>query len=84
MRLKPKVESGIENDKLFREIISVGFAQKRKTILNNLKNSPPNLREKFGDISKLLESCQIEQQRRAETLTIEEWKYLIKTLQFND
>lgn len=84
VRLKPKVESGIENDEMFREIISAGFAQKRKTILNNLKNSPPNLREKFGDISKLLESCQIEPQRRAETLTIEEWKYLIKTLQFND
>ncbi len=79
VHLLPK-KSDIENEELFREIISVCFAKKRKTILNNLKNAPANLREKFGDIPKLLESCQIEPQRRAETLTIEEWKYLTKNL----
>ncbi len=77
VRLLPKT-SDIENESLFREIVSVGFAQKRKTILNNLKNAPESLREKFGDISKLLESCRIEPNRRAETLTLEEWKHLIK------
>ncbi len=77
VRLLPK-ESGIENEDLFREIISVCFVQKRKTILNNLKNAPADLREKFGDITKLLASCQIEPQRRAETLTIDEWKNLTK------
>ena len=76
VRLLPK-KSDIENEDLFREIISVSFAQKRKTILNNLKNAPASLREKFGDISKLLESCQIESKRRAETLTLDEWKCLI-------
>ena len=83
VRLLPK-KSGIENEDLFREIISVSFAQKRKTILNNLKNAPEKLREKFGDIPKLLETCQIEPQRRAETLTLGEWKNLIKILQLND
>jgi len=83
VRLLPKT-SEIENESLFREIVSVGFAQKRKTILNNLKNAPTSLREKFGDISKLLETCQIEPQRRAETLTLDEWKHLTKNLQFND
>jgi 16S rRNA (adenine1518-N6/adenine1519-N6)-dimethyltransferase len=74
--LKPKNENEIKDEKLFREIISAGFAQKRKTILNNLKNAPTLLREKFGDIETLLKSCQIEPQRRAETLTIEEWKII--------
>ncbi len=81
VRLLPKT-SDIENESLFREIISVGFAQKRKTILNNLKNAPESLREKFGDIYQLLESCHIEPNRRAETLTLEEWKHLIKSFQF--
>ena len=80
VRLLPKT-SDIENEDLFREIVSVGFAQKRKTILNNLKNAPESLREKFGDISKLLESCRIEPNRRAETLTLEEWKRLLKSFQ---
>lgn len=72
--LKPKGEIEIKDEKLFREIISAGFAQKRKTILNNLKNAPAQLREKFGDVETFLKSCRIEPQRRAETLTIEEWE----------
>lgn len=80
VRLLPK-ESNIENEDLFREIISICFAQKRKTILNNLKNAPADLREKFGDIPKLLASCQIEPQRRAETLTLEEWKNLVNNFE---
>lgn len=79
VRMLPK-KSDIENEDLFREIISIGFAQKRKTILNNLKNSPADLREEFGDFTKLLEFCQIEPQRRAETLTLGEWKKLTKAL----
>ncbi|MDQ3179335.1 MAG: 16S rRNA (adenine(1518)-N(6)/adenine(1519)-N(6))-dimethyltransferase RsmA [Acidobacteriota bacterium] len=77
VRLLPK-QGEIEKERLFREIVSVSFAQKRKTILNNLKNAPESLRKKFGDIEKLLESCHIDPQRRAETLTLEEWKHLIK------
>lgn len=71
--LKPKVEIEIEDEKLFRDIISSGFVQKRKTILNNLKNAAPALKEKFGDVASFLESCRIEPQRRAETLTVDEW-----------
>ncbi len=63
---------------LFRELISASFIQKRKTILNNLKHAPPNLKEKIGDAEKLLQKSQIEPQRRAETLTIEEWLRLCK------
>jgi 16S rRNA (adenine1518-N6/adenine1519-N6)-dimethyltransferase len=80
VRLKPKEAVGIENESLFRELVSAGFAQRRKTILNNLKNAPPNLKEKILDAEKLLENCEIDSKRRAETLTIEEWKRILKTL----
>lgn len=73
---KTKDEIGIADEKLFREIVSAGFAQKRKTILNNLKNAPPDLRRRFGDVNALLNSAEINPSRRAETLTIEEWKSL--------
>ncbi len=73
VRLLPKTNVKIKDEKIFREIVSAGFMQKRKTIFNNLKNAPTNLREKFGNASQLLENCGIEPNRRAETLTIDEW-----------
>jgi 16S rRNA (adenine1518-N6/adenine1519-N6)-dimethyltransferase len=77
VRLRPKQNSR-KNDDLFREIISAGFAQRRKTILNNFKNAPENL--KIDDPEKLLEDCEIDAKRRAETLTLEEWKRIAANL----
>jgi 16S rRNA (adenine1518-N6/adenine1519-N6)-dimethyltransferase len=73
VRLKPKDAAEIENEDKFRELVSAGFAQKRKTILNNLKR-------KFDDAESLLERCQIDTRRRAETLTLDEWTRILKTL----
>lgn len=75
---KPRVET--ENDELFRALVSLAFTQKRKTILNNLKNAPLEFGEKFSDISQLLTNCGIEPNRRAETLTIEEWNCLVNSI----
>lgn len=77
-RLVPKRAVEIENAKLFREIVSAGFAQRRKTILNNLKNAPAGLREKTGDAETLLDESGIDPRRRAETLTLDEWKRILK------
>ncbi len=84
-RLIPKKESeiGITDGKLFREIVSAGFAYKRKTILNNLKNAPPKLKERFGDAQQFLENCGIDPRRRAETLTGAEWTMLNEKLAAN-
>lgn len=81
VRLIPREESAIwvEDTKLFRQIVSAGFAQKRKTILNNLKNVPPNLKEYMPDADAFLASVGIDPQRRAETLTLDEWKAIYKT-----
>lgn len=62
-------EINIESGDLFREIVSASFAQKRKTIFNNLKI-------KFADAEKVLSVCLIDSNRRAETLTLAEWKCL--------
>jgi 16S rRNA (adenine1518-N6/adenine1519-N6)-dimethyltransferase len=71
IRLKPKENIDVADGKSFRRIVSAGFRQKRKTIANNL-------RSEFENIEKTLDACGIDKQRRAETLTIEEWISLSK------
>lgn len=67
---KPTV---IGDEKAFRDLISTAFAQKRKTILNNLKTARPDVKER-------LERSGIDPQRRAESLTLDEWLVLFSTL----
>ena len=76
IRFQPKQKSEIINEELFREIISAGFRQKRKTLFNNLKNAPEFV-YKTSEIKEnpalMLEKLEISPNRRAETLTLEEW-----------
>jgi 16S rRNA (adenine1518-N6/adenine1519-N6)-dimethyltransferase len=51
---------------IFTALLNSGFAQKRKTIANNLKARFPN-----SHIA--LERAELDPRRRAETLTLEEW-----------
>ena len=68
IRLKPKEETTPEPKK-FRRLVSTAFMQKRKTIFNNLKSS-------YEDAATLLETSGIDGKRRAETLTLNEWRSL--------
>ncbi|HZN07646.1 MAG TPA: 16S rRNA (adenine(1518)-N(6)/adenine(1519)-N(6))-dimethyltransferase RsmA [Pyrinomonadaceae bacterium] len=82
MRLtfKPRV---VANEELFWETVSAGFAQKRKTILNNLRHASGRLQEvlqRNGGASIVLCKAGVELQRRAETLTIEEWDRLVNSM----
>lgn len=70
VRLQPKTVI-VEDEKVFREIIAAGFAQRRKTILNNLKI-------KFTNAGEILSQSGIDAKRRAETLSVEEWRELYK------
>jgi 16S rRNA (adenine1518-N6/adenine1519-N6)-dimethyltransferase len=79
VKLVPKRDSTIVDDALFRALVSAGFTQKRKTILNNLKKAPAELKEKLGDPAVLLEKCGIEPNRRAESLTLAEWVEITAT-----
>ena len=69
------------DEQAFWKIVSGGFAQKRKTIFNNLKNA----RSEFAAgvvrseiIEEILAAAQIEKSRRAESLTFEEWKNIFE------
>jgi 16S rRNA (adenine1518-N6/adenine1519-N6)-dimethyltransferase len=69
---------------LFLRLVSAGFAQKRKTILNNLRSAPEPLRallEESGGPGALLEAAGVDPRRRAEALTLPEWAALTKNLQ---
>lgn len=65
VRLTPKGRE-VENEQEFRKLLSTAFAQKRKTILNNLKAS-------YRNAENALDQAGIEPKRRAESLSLDEW-----------
>ncbi len=73
MRMTPKTASGPETA-VFRKLVSSGFAQKRKTIMNNLRFVSP-------DMLAMLDHAGIDPRRRAETLSLEEWKRLAEKIE---
>jgi len=82
LRVRESAVEGLD-ERLFLRVVGAGFAQKRKTILNNLRSAPEDLRapvEASGGAAPLLEVAGIEPQRRAEALTLAEWAALTKTL----
>ena len=85
MRLKFRTRINAENtdDGLLWEVVSAGFAQKRKTILNNLRHASGRLQEilkRNGGASIVLCKANVELQRRAETLTLEEWGRIVQAI----
>ena len=63
----------VRDEKFFEQVVSALFAQRRKTILNNLKNARGRL--SLADDEQLLAALReagIDAQRRAETLTLAE------------
>lgn len=73
VRLTPKPTFG-EDEGRFNEIVGVAFAQKRKTILNNLKGRHP-------EALQMLERSGIDPSRRAESLDLDEWVRLFSAFQ---
>lgn len=71
------------NEELLWSIVSAGFMQKRKTILNNLRNATGSLQDlikRNGGASITLCKAGVELQRRAETLTVEEWSRIARVI----
>jgi len=69
VRCVPRTDVKFDHEKL-EAILSLSFSQKRKTISNNLK-------QRYADAETFLSHAEIDPQRRAETLTLEEWLRLI-------
>ena len=72
VRLLPKNES-LSDEGTFRDVVGTGFAHKRKTILNNLKAI-------YATSETALAAVGIDHRRRAETLSLEEWRRLSERL----
>ena len=84
-RLRPRAlpPGDVRGEPIFRQLIGAGFAQKRKTIFNNLRSAPQTLRarvETAGGGRPLLEAAALDPERRAESLTLAEWVRLAETL----
>ena len=71
VRLTPK-RSAVKPE-ILEPLLSLAFRQKRKTISNNLKGHVP-------DHLKVLDRAGVDQGRRAETLTLEEWRDLSEAI----
>lgn len=84
LRFRPRIAVDVNSEELLWATVSAGFAQKRKTILNNLRHASGKLAETLkrnGGASIVLCKADIDLQRRAETLTIEEWGRLVRAME---
>jgi 16S rRNA (adenine1518-N6/adenine1519-N6)-dimethyltransferase len=84
LRLRNRPVADVRDEELLWRIVSAGFAQRRKTILNNLRNAPSPLQEivkSHGGASIVLCQAEVDLQRRAETLTLGEWSRIARALE---
>ena len=86
MRLKfrPRILVEVKDEELLWAAVSAGFAQKRKTILNNLRHASGRLQDvlkRNGGASIVLCKAEVDLQRRAETLGVEEWGRITRAME---
>lgn len=84
LRVRDQIAADIGDETLLWQTVSAGFAQRRKTIHNNLRGAPTPLRarvEARGGAAAALAAAGVEPQRRAETLNLEEWARLTRALE---
>src|SRR5262245_23601820 len=75
LRLRPRARTAapVDDEALMIELTKTLFAQRRKTILNNLRAGRGRLGlNDESEIAGLLSSCGLDPKRRAETLSVEE------------
>ncbi|ALC88470.1 16S rRNA methyltransferase [Bacillus sp. FJAT-18017] len=78
VREKPAVK--VKDEEFFFEVTRASFAQRRKTILNNLTSQLEQGKEKKDLIIAALNDSDIEPTRRGETLSLEEFARLSNSL----
>ncbi len=83
LRFRPKLELELGDEVLLWQLVSAGFAQKRKTMLNNLRQASGRLQEVIkqnGGASIVLCKAGVDVQRRAETLTVDDWLRIVRAM----
>jgi len=86
MRLKfrPRIGIDVKDEELLWATVSAGFAQKRKTILNNLRHATGRLQDvikRNGGASIVLCKAEVDLKRRAETLILEDWGRIVRAME---
>jgi 16S rRNA (adenine1518-N6/adenine1519-N6)-dimethyltransferase len=66
----------VKDEQFFFQVTRSSFAQRRKTLLNNLTSQLPNGKEKKEEILQALAASGIDPSRRGETLSLEEFGQL--------
>ena len=74
--LYPQPYIPMEHLELFFALCKAGFGQKRKTLRNSLSHG---LKISTQEVEGRLANVGIDPQRRAETLSLDEWKQLVNT-----
>ena len=77
-RKEPAV--AVKSESFFFKVTKASFAQRRKTLLNNLTSQLPGGKQKKEHILSALEQANVEPGRRGETLSIEEFGRLSDAL----
>ena len=84
LKFREELPLAVKDEKIFWGVVSAGFSQRRKTILNNLRSAPEKLSElikQHGGASIVLCRAEVDLQRRAESLTLEEWGRIAQSLE---
>jgi len=84
LRVRSEIAAEVKDEKLLWQIVSAGFAQRRKTILNNLRSAPAGLQDSIkqnGGASIVLCRAEVDLQRRAETLTLDDWARIVRAIE---
>ncbi|OGX61517.1 MAG: 16S rRNA (adenine(1518)-N(6)/adenine(1519)-N(6))-dimethyltransferase [Paenibacillus sp. RIFOXYA1_FULL_44_5] len=71
VREKPPIS--VQSEAFFFQVVQAAFKQRRKTLYNNLRSSFSTISQ---EIVPILDSCEIDPSRRAETLHMEEFAKL--------
>ena len=83
LKFRQTLAFDLSEEELLWLIVSAGFMQKRKTILNNLRGASGNLQDSIksnGGASIVLCKAGVELQRRAESLSVEEWVRIARAM----
>ena len=84
LQFRPHIAIEVKDEELLWQTVSAGFAQKRKTILNNLRQASGRLQDvikRNGGASIVLCKAEVDLKRRAETLTLEEWGRIVRAME---
>ncbi|RUS47231.1 16S rRNA (adenine(1518)-N(6)/adenine(1519)-N(6))-dimethyltransferase RsmA [Cohnella sp. AR92] len=78
LRRRSEPAVAVKSEEAFFKVVHAAFAQRRKTLQNNLSQLAG--KERKAELGALLEGCGIKPERRGETLTLQEYATLTEAL----